>query len=54
MLETGSFSDCTVISGKQTWKTHKVILSRCPYFASAFSSSNGFKVRENRDQPKGF
>lgn len=52
MLETGFFADCTVISGDQTWTTHKVILSRCPYFARAFSSSNGFKVWEKRSQMK--
>lgn len=45
MLETGFFADCTVTSRDQTWSTHEVILSRCPYFACAFSTRNGFKVR---------
>lgn len=44
VLETGFFADCTVACGDQTWSTHKVILSRCPYFACAFSSKYGFKV----------
>lgn len=48
MLETGFFADCTVTSKDQTWSTHKVILSRCPYFACAFSTRNGFKVRSGQ------
>ncbi|KAH8773600.1 hypothetical protein F5883DRAFT_641586 [Diaporthe sp. PMI_573] len=43
ILETGLFSDCSVICRDQTWKAHKVILNRCPYFARAFSPSGGFK-----------
>lgn len=44
MLETGFFADCTVACKDQTWSAHKVVLSRCPYFARAFSARNGFKV----------
>lgn len=48
MLEDGSFSDFDVVCGDTTFKAHKVILSRCPYFATAFSSSSGFKVCDNK------
>ncbi|KAJ0117326.1 hypothetical protein J7T55_003739 [Diaporthe amygdali] len=43
MLDTGYFADCTVISRDKKWEAHKVILSRSPYFAQAFSTKNGFK-----------
>lgn len=34
-LETGQFSDCAIVCGDQTWKTHKVILCRVKYFEKA-------------------
>lgn len=45
MLYNGSFSDFTVICGKQEWKVHKVILSRCSYFRPIVSEQSAFKVR---------
>ncbi|KAG6358052.1 hypothetical protein INS49_013936 [Diaporthe citri] len=32
LLETGWFSDFSVICGDRTWKTHKAILCRIEYF----------------------
>ncbi|ROW02410.1 hypothetical protein VMCG_06059 [Cytospora schulzeri] len=43
LLETGVFSDFTVVCGAKEWKTHRAILNRCPYFEAAMSERNGFK-----------
>ncbi|KAG6360898.1 hypothetical protein INS49_011966 [Diaporthe citri] len=43
MLESGSFSDFTVICGKQEWKAHRLVLSRCSYFKPIVSEQSGFK-----------
>lgn len=42
LLETGEFSDFTIICGDQTWKAHKIILCRVDYFEKIIT--NGFKV----------
>ncbi|KAG8157731.1 hypothetical protein KVR01_012393 [Diaporthe batatas] len=42
LLNTGEFSDFTVICGDRQWKAHKAILTKVPYFHAIFSG--GFKV----------
>lgn len=38
MLETGSFSDVTIVLGDTKFKAHKCILaSRCNFFANMFT-----------------
>lgn len=40
LIQTGSYSDVTLIVGGKTYKAHKAILAtRCIYFASIFSST---------------
>lgn len=47
LLETGVFSDFSVICGDHTWKTHKAILCRTEYFKGAIM--RGFKeAQENQ------
>lgn len=42
LLETGDFSDFSVVCGDRTWKAHKVVLCRVEYFNKLITS--GFKV----------
>lgn len=42
LLETGDFSDFSVVCGDRTWKAHKIILCRIEYFEKLITS--GFKV----------
>lgn len=42
LLETGSFSDFTVVCGDRKWQVHKAILCDVDYFRCGIE--NGFKV----------
>ncbi|KAL1855272.1 hypothetical protein Daus18300_011178 [Diaporthe australafricana] len=55
LLENGAFSDFTVICGGVEWKTHRSILSRCPYFKPMVSENSAFKeARESSITIMGF
>ncbi|KAK7700354.1 hypothetical protein SLS64_010962 [Diaporthe eres] len=41
LLETGEFSDFTIVCGDRDWKVHKAILSKVPYFNATVGG--GFK-----------
>ncbi|KAG6358053.1 hypothetical protein INS49_013937 [Diaporthe citri] len=41
LLETGEFSDFTIVCGDREWKVHKAILSKVPYFNATVGG--GFK-----------